>query len=67
MLTYAREKRFKSDQYPAASLAQVYLNWFFAHLYGGVRFLYDATAIPCRIEGESNFKGGLKKNLCKRF
>ena len=58
---YAREKGLHIINTPAASSASV-AELVFAHLYGGVRFLYDANRnMP--FEGESNFKG-LKKSLC---
>jgi D-3-phosphoglycerate dehydrogenase len=61
-VTYAREKGLKVINTPAASSASV-SELVFAHLYGGVRFLYDANRnMP--LEGESNFKG-LKKTYAK--
>jgi D-3-phosphoglycerate dehydrogenase len=59
---YAREKGLKVINTPAASSASV-SELVFAHLYGGVRFLYDANrSMP--LEGDSNFKG-LKKAYAK--
>ncbi|MGB0656308.1 MAG: D-2-hydroxyacid dehydrogenase [Flavobacteriaceae bacterium] len=59
---YAREKGLHIINTPAASSASV-AELVFAHLYGGVRFLYDANRnMP--LEGESNFKG-LKKAYAK--
>ncbi len=59
---YAREKGLHILNTPAASSASV-AELVFAHLYGGVRFLYDANRnMP--LEGESNFKG-LKKAYAK--
>ena len=59
---YAREKGLHVINTPAASSASV-AELVFAHLYGGVRFLYDANRnMP--LEGESNFKG-LKKAYAK--
>lgn len=61
-VAYAREKGLKVINTPAASSASV-SELVFAHLYGGVRFLYDANRnMP--LEGESNFKG-LKKTYAK--
>ena len=61
-VTYAREKGLQVINTPAASSASV-SELVFAHLYGGVRFLYDANRnMP--LEGESNFKG-LKKTYAK--
>lgn len=55
---YAREKGLEVINTPAASSASV-AELVFAHLYGGVRFLYDSNRnMP--LEGDSNFKG-LKK------
>lgn len=55
---YARDKGLKVINTPAASSASV-AELVFAHLYGGVRFLYDSNRnMP--LEGDSNFKG-LKK------
>jgi len=55
---YAREQGKSVINTPAASSESV-AELVFAHLYGGVRFLYDANRnMP--LEGESNFKG-LKK------
>jgi D-3-phosphoglycerate dehydrogenase len=59
---YARSKGLKVINTPAASSASV-AELVFAHLYGGVRFLYDANRnMP--LEGDSNFKG-LKKLYAK--
>ena len=59
---YARDKGVHVINTPAASSASV-AELVFAHLYGGVRFLYDANRnMP--LEGESNFKG-LKKAYAK--
>ena len=59
---YAREKGLKIINTPAASSASV-AELVFAHLYGGVRFLYDSNRnMP--LEGETNFKG-LKKSYSK--
>ena len=56
---YAREKGLYVINTPAASSASV-AELVFAHLYGGVRFLYDANR-QMPLEGDSNFKV-LKKN-----
>ncbi len=59
---YAREKGLSVINTPAASSESV-AELVFAHLYGGVRFLYDSNRnMP--LEGESNFKG-LKKAYAK--
>ena len=59
---YAKSKGLHVINTPAASSASV-AELVFAHLYGGVRFLYDANRnIP--LEGETNFKG-LKKSYAK--
>lgn len=58
-LDYAREKGLHVINTPAASSASV-AELVFAHLYGGVRFLYDANR-QMPLEGDSNFKV-LKKN-----
>ena len=59
---YAREKGLSVINTPAASSSSV-AELFFAHLFGGVRFLYDSNRnMP--LEGESNFKG-LKKAYAK--
>ncbi len=51
---YAREKGLKVINTPAASSSSV-AELVFAHLYGGVRFLYDANRnMP--LEGETNFQ-----------
>lgn len=56
---YAREKGLSVINTPAASSSSV-AELVFAHLFGGVRFLYDSNRnMP--LEGESNFKG-LKKS-----
>lgn len=53
-VVYAREKGLKVINTPAASSASV-SELVFAHLYGGVRFLFDSNRnMP--LEGESNFK-----------
>jgi len=55
---YAKTKGLHVINTPAASSASV-AELVFAHLYGGVRFLYDSNRnMP--LEGETNFKG-LKK------
>ena len=55
---YAKEKGLSVINTPASSSSSV-AELIFAHLYGGVRFLYDSNRnMP--LEGESNFKG-LKK------
>ena len=56
---YAREKGLHVINTPAASSASV-AELVFAHLYGGVRYLYDANR-QMPLEGDSNFKV-LKKN-----
>ena len=59
---YAREKGLIVINTPASSSSSV-AELVFAHLYGGVRFLYDSNRnMP--LEGESNFKG-LKKAYAK--
>lgn len=59
---YAKSKGLHVINTPAASSASV-AELVFAHLYGGVRFLYDANRnMP--LEGETNFKG-LKKAYAK--
>lgn len=61
-VAYAREKGLSVINTPAASSESV-AELVFAHLYGGVRFLYDANRnMP--LEGETNFKG-LKKAYAK--
>ncbi|MGB5982416.1 MAG: D-2-hydroxyacid dehydrogenase [Nonlabens sp.] len=61
-VAYAREQGLKVINTPAASSASV-AELVFAHLYGGVRFLYDSNRnMP--LEGETNFKG-LKKQYAK--
>ena len=56
---YAREKGLHVINTPAASSASV-AELVFAHLYGGVRYLYDANR-QMPLEGDTNFKV-LKKN-----
>ena len=59
---YAREKGLSVINTPAASSESV-AELVFAHLYGGVRFLYSSNRnMP--LEGETNFKG-LKKAFAK--
>ena len=59
---YAREKGLSVINTPAASSESV-AELVFAHLYGGVRFLYTSNRnMP--LEGETNFKG-LKKSYAK--
>lgn len=59
---YAKSKGIHVINTPAASSASV-AELVFAHLYGGVRFLYDSNrSMP--LEGETNFKG-LKKAYAK--
>ena len=59
---YAREKGLRVINTPSSSSSSV-AELVFAHLYGGVRFLYDSNRnMP--LEGESNFKG-LKKAYAK--
>ncbi|MDP5100299.1 MAG: 3-phosphoglycerate dehydrogenase, partial [Nonlabens sp.] len=61
-VSYAREKGLHVINTPASSSGSV-AELVFAHLYGGVRFLYDANRnMP--LEGESNFSG-LKKAYAK--
>ena len=61
-VAYAREQGLHVINTPAASSASV-AELVFAHLYGGVRFLYDSNRnMP--LEGETNFKG-LKKQYAK--
>lgn len=61
-VAYAREKGLQVINTPAASSASV-SELVFAHLYGGVRFLFDSNRnMP--LEGETNFKG-LKKLYAK--
>jgi len=58
-VAYGREKGLHIINTPAASSASV-AELVFAHLYGGVRFLYDANRhMP--LDGDSKFKG-LKKS-----
>ncbi len=59
---YAKSKGIHVINTPASSSASV-AELVFAHLYGGVRFLYSSNRnMP--LEGESNFKG-LKKDFSK--
>jgi len=59
---YAREQGLSVINTPAASSESV-AELVFAHLYGGVRFLYQSNRnMP--LEGETNFKG-LKKSYAK--
>ncbi len=58
-VAYARNKGLKVINTPAASSSSV-AELVFAHLFGGVRFLYDANRIM-PLEGESKFKE-LKKS-----
>jgi len=59
---YAREKGIHVINTPAASSASV-AELVFAHLFGGVRFLYDSNRnMP--LEGDSKFKD-LKKNYAE--
>ena len=61
-VAYVREKGLSVINTPAASSSSV-AELVFAHLFGGVRFLYDSNrSMP--LEGESNFKG-LKKAYAK--
>ena len=61
-VAYAKEKGLHVINTPAASSESV-AELVFAHLFGGVRFLYDANrAMP--LEGDSNFKQ-LKKAYAK--
>lgn len=61
-VAYAREKGIHVINTPASSSSSV-AELVFAHLFGGVRFLYDANRnMP--LEGDKNFKG-LKKNYGK--
>ncbi len=57
-VAYAREKGLRVQNTPAASSESV-AELVFAHLFGGVRFLYSANR-EMPLEGELNFKG-LKK------
>ena len=59
---YAREKGLEVINTPAASSASV-AELVFAHLFGMVRFLYDANR-QMPLEGESSFKD-LKKSYAK--
>ncbi|EDM42893.1 D-3-phosphoglycerate dehydrogenase [unidentified eubacterium SCB49] len=59
---YAREKGLKVINTPAASSSSV-AELVFAHLFGGVRYLFDANRnMP--LDGDSKFKD-LKKNYAK--
>ncbi|MEX2349786.1 MAG: NAD(P)-dependent oxidoreductase, partial [Flavobacteriaceae bacterium] len=61
-VAYARENGLKVINTPAASSASV-AELVFAHLFNGVRFLYDSNRnMP--LEGDSNFNG-LKKAYAK--
>lgn len=61
-VAYAKDKGLHVINTPAASSSSV-AELVFAHLYGGVRFLYDANRnMP--LEGDSKFKA-LKKNYAK--
>ncbi|MEZ4874934.1 MAG: D-2-hydroxyacid dehydrogenase [Flavobacteriaceae bacterium] len=61
-VAYAREKGLKVINTPAASSASV-AELVFAHLFGGVRFLYDANRnMP--LDGDTKFNE-LKKNYAK--
>lgn len=61
-VAYAKSKGLHVINTPAASSASV-AELVFAHLYGGVRFLYQSNRnMP--LEGEANFKG-LKKAYAK--
>ena len=61
-VAYAKSKGIHVINTPASSSASV-AELVFAHLYGGVRFLYDSNrSMP--LEGETNFKG-LKKAYAK--
>jgi D-3-phosphoglycerate dehydrogenase len=61
-VAYAREKGLKVINTPAASSSSV-AELVFAHLFGGVRYLYDANRnMP--LDGDSKFKD-LKKNYAK--
>ena len=60
--SYAKEKGLHVINTPAASSSSV-AELVFAHLYGGVRYLYDSNrAMP--LEGDTNFKA-LKKSYAK--
>ena len=61
-VAYAKDKGLHVINTPAASSSSV-AELVFAHLYGGVRFLYDANRnMP--LEGDTKFKA-LKKNYAK--
>ena len=59
---YAKSKGLHVINTPASSSASV-AELVFAHLYGGVRFLFDSNR-SMQLEGETNFKG-LKKAYAK--
>lgn len=59
---YARSKGIEVINTPASSSASV-AELVFAHLFGGVRFLYDSNRMM-PLEGDSRFKD-LKKNYAK--
>ena len=60
---YAKSKGIHVINTPAASSASV-AELVFAHLYGGVRFLFDSNRnMP--LEGEANFKGLKKLSFSK--
>ena len=61
---YAREKGLHVINTPAASSASV-AELVFAHLYGGVRYLFDANR-QMPLEGDTKFKV-LKKNYAASF
>jgi len=61
-VAYAREKGIHVINTPAASSESV-AELVFAHLFGGVRFLYDANR-QMPLEGDSRF-GALKKSYAK--
>ncbi len=61
-VAYAREKGIKVINTPAASSASV-AELVFAHLFNGVRFLYDSNR-NMHLEGDTNFNG-LKKSYAK--
>jgi D-3-phosphoglycerate dehydrogenase len=61
-VTYAKDKGLHVINTPAASSSSV-AELVFAHLYGGVRFLYDSNrAMP--LDGDTKFKA-LKKSYAK--
>ena len=60
-VSYAKEKGLHVINTPAASSSSV-AELVFAHLYGGVRYLYDSNrAMP--LEGDTNFKALKKSDL----